>query len=314
MKERVLTGFMIFLVLVFAFLGRELSLYVFDAFVVFVCIVGAYESSKLMTYMGYFNSNILAMAYPICSYTVLMLTILTKTTLIYAILWQFVLLIAIMVINFLVYLLAKKRTNNEIETRHFKGGRAKFSLMKSLNTFLAMLYPTALFMSLVLLNRLADLGLVTLTDNPNLLGLVALVFAFLIPITTDIFAMLTGSVIGGKKLCPSISPKKTISGAIGGIVFSVLITICLYFLLSSFSVFEQLFVTIGLQAWQVVIMAFIGSILCNAGDLFESFLKRKANVKDSGNFLPGHGGMLDRIDSHTANAPFILLFFVLLLV
>jgi len=315
MKERVLTGLMIFLVLVFSFLARELSLYVFDAFVIFVCIIGAHETSKLLAYMGYFNSNIFAIVYPILSYTLLLVTILTKTTLIYAVLWQFVLLIALMAINFVLHLLAKKTTNNEIKTRNYKESLTKFAIMKTLHTVFAMLYPTVLLMSLVLLNRISGIGLVTLTvENPNLLGLVALLFAFLIPIFTDMFSMLTGTVIGGKKLCPKISPNKTIAGAVGGVIFSVLIMLCIYFLLGAFGVFEELFFVIGLKFWHVIIITLVGSAICNVGDLFESFLKRKAKVKDSGTLLPGHGGMLDRIDSHTANAPWVLLFFVLLLV
>lgn len=315
MKERVLTGLMIFLVLVFSFLARELSLYVFDAFVIFVCIIGAHETSKLLAYMGYFNSNIFAIVYPILSYTLLLVTILTKTTLIYAVLWQFVLLIALMAINFVLHLLAKKTANNEIKTRNYKESLTKFAVMKTLHTVFAMLYPTVLLMSLVLLNRISGIGLVTLTvENPNLLGLVALLFAFLIPIFTDMFSMLTGTVIGGKKLCPKISPNKTIAGAVGGVIFSVLIMLCIYFLLGAFGVFEELFFVIGLKFWHVIIITLVGSAICNVGDLFESFLKRKAKVKDSGTLLPGHGGMLDRIDSHTANAPWVLLFFVLLLV
>lgn len=314
MKERVLTGLMIFLVLIFSFLARELSLYIFDAFVIFMCIISSHETSKLLAYMGYFNSNIFAMIYPILSYTVLIVTILTGTTIIYAVLWQFVLIISLMVINFAIHLLAKKTTNNEMKTRNYKESKTKFALMKTLHTVFAMLYPTALLLSLILLNRIAGIGLVTLTiDNPNLLGLIGLLFAFLIPISTDIFSMLTGTVIGGKKLCPKISPNKTIAGAVGGVVFSILIMLCFYFFLNAFGVFEELFFVVGLKFWHVIVLTLFGSVISNFGDLFESFLKRKAKVKDSGTLLPGHGGMLDRIDSHTANAPWVLIFFVLLI-
>ena len=55
-------------------------------------------------------------------------------------------------------------------------------------------------------------------------------------------------------------------------------------------------------------------MICQLGDIFESYLKRKANIKDSGNIFPGHGGFLDRFDSHIFNAPFILIFFSLLII
>jgi phosphatidate cytidylyltransferase len=91
---------------------------------------------------------------------------------------------------------------------------------------------------------------------------------------------------GKHKLWPKVSPNKTIEGAIGGILFTMLISILTKFLFN-------LPVSIG----YMIKLAFVLAIAGQTGDLFESFLKRKAGVKDSGNWIPQTGGILDRIDS-----------------
>ncbi len=108
---------------------------------------------------------------------------------------------------------------------------------------------------------------------------------------TDIAAYFAGRMIGGPKLAPRISPKKTWAGAVGGIVAAMS--------LSAVAGTVQI-VRPGELQWQsIVAFAMVGGLfgaVAVAGDLFESWLKRRAGVKDSGNLLPGHGGVLDRID------------------
>ena len=116
------------------------------------------------------------------------------------------------------------------------------------------------------------------------------IFTILICISTDIGGYIFGKILKGPKLT-KISPNKTISGAIGSLVFSsVFAIIFIYFLTKNFDTY-------------VVIIGFITSIGCQIGDLLFSYLKRKASLKDTGNFLPGHGGILDRIDGILIGMP-----------
>ncbi len=102
-----------------------------------------------------------------------------------------------------------------------------------------------------------------------------------------------GNLFGYHKLCPKISPKKSIEGAIGGLLSVI----------AGFLIFNKLKINISFN--QIFIFSLLISILALSGDLLESYLKRLANIKDSGNILPGHGGLLDRFDSILLNTYFL---------
>jgi phosphatidate cytidylyltransferase len=121
-------------------------------------------------------------------------------------------------------------------------------------------------------------------------GLCAILFLFAVVWATDIFAYFTGRAFGGPKLAPSISPGKTWSGAVGGTVAGVV---------------AATLVALALGAPQVVLLAaaaLLLSIVSQIGDLFESWVKRRHGVKDSGWLIPGHGGVMDRVDGLVAAA------------
>lgn len=122
---------------------------------------------------------------------------------------------------------------------------------------------------------------------------------FIITWVNDTFAYLVGRLIGKRKFFESVSPKKTIEGFIGGVVFAILSS----YLLSTF------FTVLSFKYWAII--ALLISVLGSFGDLVESKMKRQAHVKDSGSIMPGHGGLLDRLDSVIFSAPFIFLFLIL---
>jgi len=119
---------------------------------------------------------------------------------------------------------------------------------------------------------------------------------------TDIFAYFIGSALGKHKLCPHLSPKKSIEGAIGGVIGSVALCALFAYLFAPYLMLH--FVLIGL----------IGSPFAQCGDLAASAYKRKMGIKDYSNLIPGHGGIMDRIDSMLFMAPFVFYYIQLVLV
>ncbi|WP_460218296.1 phosphatidate cytidylyltransferase [Psychroserpens sp. MEBiC05023] len=120
--------------------------------------------------------------------------------------------------------------------------------------------------------------------------------AFILVWINDTFAYLVGKNFGKQKLFPSVSPKKTVEGFLGGLFFACIASYFIWY-------FTE---TLTFTNW--LILSIIVSVFGTLGDLIESKFKRQANVKDSGVIMPGHGGLLDRLDSIIFAAPFIFLF------
>ena len=119
-------------------------------------------------------------------------------------------------------------------------------------------------------------------------GFDLLIWVFLVVWSTDIGAYFAGRAIGGTKLAPSISPNKTVAGLVGGIIAATLV-----------AMFWVDFINLESSAKMPSILYWLAppfAFSAQMGDLFESGLKRRAGVKDSGTWLPGHGGLLDRLD------------------
>ena len=131
-------------------------------------------------------------------------------------------------------------------------------------------------------------------------GAVILLSLVFLTAINDTGAYFTGKFYGRHKLAKFISPNKTIEGLFGGVTFSLILSTVFYYFLFNLK--------IGILYWLLLI--FVLMICANLGDLVESQLKRNAKVKDSGNILPGHGGMLDRLDSHLVVIPMFWFFMI----
>lgn len=121
-------------------------------------------------------------------------------------------------------------------------------------------------------------------------GFLAVIFIYAVVWSTDIAAYFVGRAVGGPKLMPAVSPKKTWSGAIGGVTASVAVAVAT----------AQ---AAQLTGWPFIVLVAVAlSVAAQAGDLFESSLKRRFGAKDSGHLIPGHGGLMDRLDGFVAAA------------
>lgn len=129
--------------------------------------------------------------------------------------------------------------------------------------------------------------------NPDF-GIIGLLWMFAVVWATDIAAYFTGRTFGGPKLCPPISPKKTWSGFIGGVVAATLCGLLVAWI-------GQLYdVTLPLTFTGIAALSIVASVASQVGDLGESALKRYCQVKDSSHLIPGHGGVMDRLDGFWA--------------
>ncbi len=160
-------------------------------------------------------------------------------------------------------------------------------------TFLSLVYPSGLLVCLIAVNHLAPFS--------------ALVLAFAISPLADVLAYFVGSALKGKKLCPNISPNKTISGAIGGLLGGIIaaILVCVVF----YSISNHYFTYMWQEILVYSVVGLLGAGLTELGDLVESLIKRKLGIKDMGKLLPGHGGVMDRIDGLLFAAPLVAFLF-----
>jgi phosphatidate cytidylyltransferase len=168
--------------------------------------------------------------------------------------------------------------------------KAEMELKDLLATIFSLIYPMALVSLAFALSREFPCG-----------GTFAISFAIFLPVFSDTFAYLVGSTLGKRKLCPSISPKKTVAGAIGGLLGSVLCAVTFFLLFDLYAVIPVGYVTfsdsVAVRAVVFVVLGIVGGVLAEIGDLAASRIKRTINIKDFGNIFPGHGGVLDRLDS-----------------
>lgn len=161
-------------------------------------------------------------------------------------------------------------------------------------TILGFIYIGWMPSHLVLLRNLCPPGMAPIANPLQQPGLAYVWVSLFIIWASDVFAYYVGKKFGRRLLFPQVSPKKTVEGAIGGLIAAVFFATLVVYLSDNFLFPNRPF---GGKLWQAPLMGVVVSLAGQFGDLCESLLKRDAGVKDSGSLIPGHGGFLDRGDS-----------------
>ncbi len=294
MLKRIITGAGIFAVLIGMFASRifwtteittleggdlTAGVVLFDAVLALMAIVGTFEVVRAMDVKMLFIEKIIALIFPIIVFPIATFCGATYAFIVIAI--YDMLTVALSVFAF------------------------KDATLESVGlTMLSVFYPTGLILPLVAV---------------NLMSFEASLLVFAVSPLCDTMAYFVGSALRGKKLCPEISPNKTISGAIGGIAGGAIGGVAVYFFsnwLYSAGVLAGTAFTVGALWADVIIFIVAGALfaaLTELGDLAESVIKRKLGIKDMGKLFPGHGGMMDRIDGLSFVSPVAALIFCVII-
>ena len=270
MKQRIITGvlFAIFMIAIAVLSGTPVYPFVFSLF----SVIGTIEMLNCIGTRKSLRTTVPSVVYallcPIIAYN-----------------FRYGVIFALTVCFMMVMLMSLVFKNENIKTEDV------------CTTYTMVSYVAICFSSIV---RLRYVTTETGVDTGEPIGQYFFLLIFVAAWITDTFAYFTGFFFGKHKLCPKISPKKTIEGALGGTIFCIIAFVVYAIIISKINP-ELKPNFIGFA-----IVGLIMSVLSQTGDLLASVIKRTYGIKDYGNLFPGHGGVLDRFDSVLILAPFLL--------
>ena len=309
--KRILWGAAILLITVALFFSRVISTIIFDVLFGALMVLAALEINNLFKGKDKPTFKWAIMTYPV---VVTILVIVCNLT--GVVLWQFFLLFTLITALWFIGFL----TLPYVFKGHALKGYRSYSTQMSFSAFIwqsskhsmmACFYPTILLMFMLLINHFNEWGIVaerTLIAEPNV-ALFGLLMVFCISMVSDT----TAYVLGTAFKTPKISMEKLGKGkSYGGVAFGVLggaiAAVSLYFILMLFSDFQLMFEEYTFPFYLAIIAGLCGGVFNMMGDLFSSFIKRKAGVKDFSNLIPGHGGIMDRLNGIALNCVFVFIF------
>lgn len=311
MKQRTITSIFIVIGLALLFVSRMLTPFIFDFGIGALAVIGAVEVARVFERSGRFSNIVMASIYPAIVYVGLCFAFVKSWNWLAYFGWFIGTLFVFFLLVYLIGIIFKSKTLKELKNHNIENMSVnKYSFIKAINTSVVCVYPTFLFCAIIILNHLTSFSFVVENEallNGNL-DYMLLVMAFVVTMLTDSFAMVVGSTFKGPKLCPLISPKKTISGALGGLCGGIIGATATFGLFMLNGPFKSLYYSLELNIWYFIFFGFVGSVLCQCGDIFASVIKRRARVKDYGTIFPGHGGVMDRVDGLVFVGTFALIF------
>lgn len=308
MKQRTITAIGIIAVVLIAFLLREVSNIIFDALFCMVIIIASNEVARVFNRSGRVNDSTLITIYPILNYILFYVCLKYNLYIKYIVLLSLALIIVLMLAETVIVLCTKKALQKQFEEYKTTKTFTKFCINKVLLTGFIMIYPAMILSSLYYFNHIGDFAYLNIASKfPGInVSLFLLLITIVTTIANDTFAYLIGSTVKGPKLCPLISPNKTISGAIGGLLGGIVCGFGVYAIFMALGLTETM-----IPIYIIIIYTILAGIVSQVGDIFASIIKRRARTKDYSSIFPGHGGFMDRLDGISFNAIFSLVFFML---
>lgn len=301
MLKRFLTSIIIVAVMVGFFALRQVSPYFFDAFVFLMAVAGTYEVCCAFEKSNKKNDRFVVLTYPVLFFAVSILTVVFNWGILLFLALIFTLAVLMFVVCICINQFSKSKINKEMVEVGYNKSYKSYVMHKSTLDLFLMIYPTIFIGGLFVINHIANFVSVS-ADYQQICGMFLLVMTFVTTVATDTFAYLVGRGIGGKKLCPKISPNKTVSGAIGGLLFGIAFSVVLYLIFGLMPAYRAMLSDSNITIWTCLVYGVLASVVSQLGDIFASSIKRKNNIKDFGNIFPGHGGVMDRIDGLCFNA------------
>ena len=282
MLKRLITGIFIVAIVVGFIVLRMVHLAFFDAFVLLLMIIAGFEFINAKKASGQVLFERLIIFYPIPVFVGYCFTESILSALMIQLLSLVVILVVSVGIELIIYAVQRKNGGAPIETKDL--------LCVTKNTMSVILYPMSIISFMFMLNHFG-----------YNLGYVLIILTFAVSMITDTFAYIFGMLFGRNKarFAPEISPKKSVVGAVAGLIGGFVSGIVCWLLFYHFNLLDANLSAVLSTATSLAMFSLIGilgSFATQFGDLLASAVKRQADIKDFGKLLPGHGGIMDRID------------------
>ncbi len=310
-KQRILSGILILLVLcVFLALRIWVNSYIFDLLIGALMIVSAYEVDNLLHKMDRPTYFIGYGVYPVLVFiSVLLCLLLGLDFLTYVLINLGVIVVLGLCMAFLPLLAQKNVTAQRIKDG-YKYSNLSYCVKKSLNTCFVCVWPVLLFSFAFAINHFDTF---VLTSSPFWLndsavngvdiGVLGLVLLFVTTMLADTCAMLFGRLLKTRKISmEKLGPGKSWGGFFAGIIGAGLAGMLTYAVFTLFANYSSLFGLLNLNVWYFLLIGLVCGLFNMLGDTFSSYFKRRAVVKDFSNLIPGHGGVMDRINGLVVNS------------
>ncbi len=312
MGKRTLSSLIILVVLLAFFLLRQISettVFLFDIFIGFLMIIGTFEVENLLRKMDRPTYTIGLGLFPVLCFVLLIISVLYQIGFVYYLLMNLGGLLLTFLLCFIFGISFKKQSLKQMYLDGFEGEYTRYVTHKSANTLLGCIYPTFMLSFLFLINHFSAFSMNAFSADVGFLGLVLL---FVTTMFADTCALFFGRLIKSKKISlKKLGPGKSWSGLVGGILGAILGAILVYIIFANMG-YASLFAEYGVGFWAFIIGGLFCGIFNMGGDIVSSYLKRRAGVKDFSDFIPGQGGIMDRINGLVFNGMFVFLFLIIL--